>query len=68
MAQHWIEVDEELLAAAQRDLKTVSVSDTVHLALQLAAARSARARQVAWLRDGDLEQLSSAAQRAEVWR
>ena len=33
-----------LLAAAQRELKTSGVSDTVRIALQHAAASSARAR------------------------
>ncbi|APA78396.1 DUF2191 domain-containing protein [Mycobacterium avium subsp. hominissuis] len=68
MTKRLIELDDELLAAAQRELNTVGVTDTVRLALQQAAARSARARQVAWLQDGALEQMSTTAQRDDVWR
>ncbi|WP_071288251.1 DUF2191 domain-containing protein [Mycolicibacterium llatzerense] len=68
MTKRLIELDDELLAAAQSELNTVGVTDTVRLALQQAAARSARARQVAWLQDGGLEQMSTPAQRDDVWR
>ncbi|EUA09187.1 hypothetical protein I545_6086 [Mycobacterium kansasii 662] len=52
MTKRLIDLDDDLLAAAQRELKTSGVSDTVRMALQQAAASSARARQVAWLRAG----------------
>jgi Arc/MetJ family transcription regulator len=63
-----IDLDDDLLAAAQKELNTSGVTDTVRLALQQAAALSARARQVAWLRDGGLEQMARADQRDDVWR
>jgi Arc/MetJ family transcription regulator len=50
-----IELDDDLLTAAQNELKTSGVTDTVRLALQQAVATSARARQVAWLQNGGLE-------------
>lgn len=63
-----IDLDDDLLAAAQKELNTSGVTDTVRRALQQAAALSARGRQVAWLRDGGLEQMASADQRDDVWR
>lgn len=68
MTKRLIELDDELLAAAQKELNTSGVSDTVRLALQQAAALSARARQVEWLRGGGLEDMASADQRDAVWR
>jgi Arc/MetJ family transcription regulator len=68
MTKRLIELDDDLLAAAQRELNTSGVSDTVRMALQHAAARSARARQIAWLQDGGLEEMSDPARRADVWR
>jgi hypothetical protein len=47
-----IDLDDELLADAQRELHTSGVSDTVRTALRRAAAAAARARQVRWLGDG----------------
>ena len=63
-----IDLDDELLAAAQRELNTTGVSDTVRAALRQAASAAARARQVAWLREGGLETMADPAQRADVWR
>jgi Arc/MetJ family transcription regulator len=63
-----IELDDDLLAEAQRELKTTGVSDTVRAALRQASAAAARARQVQWLEDGGLALLVEAQQRAEVWR
>jgi len=68
MTKRLIELDDDLLAAAQNELKTSGVTDTVRLALQQVAATSARARQVAWLQNGGLEHMSSPAERDEVWR
>ncbi len=44
-----IDIDDELLERARRELGTRGVSDTVRTALRQAAAAAARARQVAWL-------------------
>ena len=68
MTKRLIDLDDELLADAQREMNTTGVSDTVRAALQQAAARSARARQVAWLREGGLEAMADPARRDEVWR
>ena len=63
-----IDLDDDLLAAAQRELSTTGVSDTVRTALQQVAATSARARQVEWLEQGGLESMADPDERGEVWR
>lgn len=63
-----IDLDDALLSAAQRELKTSGVTDTVRLALELAAARSARDDEVAWLRSGGLAEMANADRRDAVWR
>jgi Arc/MetJ family transcription regulator len=63
-----IDLDDELLAAAQRELHTSGVSDTVRAALRHAATAAARARQVQWLADEGLAELVEKEQRAAVWR
>lgn len=68
MTKRLIDLDDDLLAAAQKELNTSGVTDTVRLALQQAAALSARGRQVAWLRGGGLAGMASADQRDDVWR
>ena len=68
MTKRLIDLDDDLLAAAQRELHTTGVSDTVREALRQTAAAAARARQVAWLTDGGLAELADPDERAEVWR
>jgi Arc/MetJ family transcription regulator len=68
MTKRLIDLDDELLARAQAELNTSGVSDTVRAALRQAASATARARQVAWLREGALETLADPDQRADVWR
>ena len=68
MTKRLIELDDELLADAQRELHTTGVSDTVRTALKQASAAAARARQIEWLRDGGMEPLEDPEPRAEVWR
>ncbi len=68
MTKRLIDLDDDLLAAAQRELKTAGVSDTVRMALQQAAATSARTRQVEWLQSGALEDMAAPEARANVWR
>jgi Arc/MetJ family transcription regulator len=63
-----IDIDDELLEGAARELGTSGVSDTVRTALRQAASAAARARQVAWLTDGGLAELAEPEQRAAVWR
>jgi Arc/MetJ family transcription regulator len=68
MPKRLIDLDDDLLAAAQRELRTKGVSDTVRIALQQAAAKSARARQIEWLEQGGLETMADSDERGEVWR
>lgn len=63
-----IDLDDELLSAAQQELGTSGVSDTVRAALRHATLAAARARQVDWLADGGLAELAEARQRDAVWR
>lgn len=68
MTKRLIDIDDELLAAAQRELDTAGIADTVRSALRLAATRSARLRQVGWLTSGGLAELAERKERDEVWR
>lgn len=68
MTKRLIDLDDDLLAQAQRELRTSGISDTVRAALQQATNAAARARQVAWLREGGIEAMEEPAQRADVWR
>lgn len=68
MTKRLIDLDDDLLAAAQRELHTEGVSDTVRAALRNAAATSARARQIAWLQEGGLAEHASPEWQDDVWR
>ena len=68
MTKRLIDIDDELLDAAARELGTAGVSDTVRTELRQAAVAAARARQVAWLSEGGLADLAAKEQRADVWR
>ena len=68
MTKRLIELDDELLEAAQRELGTTGVSQTVRAALGQAAAAAARARQLEWLTAGGLANQADADERATVWR
>jgi Arc/MetJ family transcription regulator len=68
MTKRLIDIDDDLLAEAQRELHTSGVSDTVRAALRQAADSTARARQVAWLTEGGLAGMAEPEQRAAVWR
>ena len=68
MTKRLIDLDDELLAQAQRELGTSGVSDTVRLALHQATAAAARARQVDWLTDGGMVELTDSEARATIWR
>lgn len=52
MPKGLIDLEDDLLAAAKRELNTTGVSGTVRTALQQAAAKPARARQIEWLERG----------------
>lgn len=68
MTKRLIELDDDLLAAAQFEMGTTGVSDTVRAALRHAAATSARAREIQWLTSGGMEQMTEKDARDEVWR
>ena len=68
MTKRLIDLDDDLLAAAQKELKTSGVSDTVRMALQQAAAAPARARQIEWLKAGGMGEMADAGKRGDVWR
>lgn len=68
MTKRLIEIDDELLEAAQRELGTSGVSDTVRVALRNASAMGARAREIEWLIGGGLESMQDPERRGEVWR
>jgi hypothetical protein len=62
-----IDIYDELLASARRELGTTGIADTVRTALTLAANRSARVRQVEWLVSGGMAELAAKEARDEVW-
>jgi len=68
MTKRLIDLDDDLVVAAQRELRTTDISDTVCVALRYVAAGAARTRQVAWLKEGSLGDLADPEQRGTVWR
>ena len=68
MTKRLIDLDDELLSSAKAELGTAGVSDTVRAALRHAVARSARTRQVQWLVEGGLVDLTDKEDRDAVWR
>lgn len=59
MAKWLIDLDDELLDAAQREIHTSSASETVNAALKNVAATAARARQIDWLSQGGLAEYAA---------
>ena len=68
MTKRLIDLDDDLLAAAQRELRTQGISETVREALRQSAASAARARELTWLTGGGLSDLAHADARSDVWR
>ncbi|MET8425364.1 type II toxin-antitoxin system VapB family antitoxin [Nocardia sp. NPDC059091] len=68
MTKRLIEIDDELLDSAQRELGTTGVSDTVRAALRDAVAKGARLREIEWLVGGGMESMADPDKRGEVWR
>ncbi|BBZ27651.1 hypothetical protein MMAD_19460 [Mycolicibacterium madagascariense] len=62
-----IEIDDELLESARRELDTSGIADTVRSALELAATRSARIREFEWLAAGGMAEMADRAARDDVW-
>jgi Arc/MetJ family transcription regulator len=63
-----VDIEDELLETARRELGTTGIADTVRSALQLAATRAARSREVAWLVSGGMAELADRRTRDDVWR
>jgi Arc/MetJ family transcription regulator len=68
MAKRLIELDDELLESARKELGTSGIADTVRSALQLAAARPARLREVEWLASGGMAEMADPEVRKDAWR
>lgn len=68
MTKRLIEIDDDLLESAKQELGTSGIADTVRSALQLAAARSARMRQIEWLTSGGMAELADKEVRRKAWR
>lgn len=68
MTKRLIDLDDDLVIAAQQELRTTGVADTVRVALLYVAAGAARTRQVAWLKEGGPRGLADPEQRGTVWR
>lgn len=63
-----IDIDDDLLESAKRELGTTGIPDTVRSALQLAATRSVRLEEVAWLASGGMAELADRDVRKDAWR
>ena len=68
MAKTLIDIDPDSLAAAARELGTVTKKDTVNRALHEVAAMGSRRRDVSRLIDGDLADLADADVVRDAWR
>ncbi|MGV0749805.1 DUF2191 domain-containing protein [Mycolicibacter minnesotensis] len=68
MTKRLIDLDDELLETARRELGTTTIADTVRAALREAATHRARTRQIEWLTSGGLASLADPAERDAVWR
>lgn len=68
MTKRLIDIDDDLLDAAQEALATSGVSDTVRTALRLAADQATRAGEIEWLIKGGLASMAEPAERDSVWR
>ncbi len=68
MTKRLIEIDDELLESARQELGTSGITDTVRSALQFAAARSARLREVEWLSSGGMAEMADPEVRKDAWR
>jgi Arc/MetJ family transcription regulator len=68
VTKRFIEIDDELLETARRELGTASATDTVRAALGFAAARPVRIREVEWLTSGGMAEMADPRVRDDVWR
>lgn len=63
-----IDIEDELLDSARRELGTTGIADTVRSALQFAANRSARLEEVEWLASGGMAAMADPDVRNDAWR
>jgi hypothetical protein len=63
-----IDIEDELLESAREELGTSGIADTVRSALQLAATRSARLREIEWLASGGMADMADPEVRKDAWR
>jgi Arc/MetJ family transcription regulator len=63
-----IDIDDALLQAAQRELRTSGISDTVRLVLEHVVAARARAREVERLLAGQMSEMATKEAREQAWR
>jgi hypothetical protein len=68
MTKRLIDIEDVLLEAAKVELGTNGIADTVRSALQLAATRSARRREVEWLASGGMAEMADRDVRNDAWR
>jgi hypothetical protein len=68
MTKRLIDIEDDLLGAAKVELGTTGIADTVRSALQLAATRTARLREVEWLASGGMAEMADRDVRNEAWR
>lgn len=68
MTKRLIDIEDDLLEGARKELGTKGIADTVRTALMLAANRSARVRQIEWLASGGMAEMADKNARDDVWR
>ena len=68
MTKRLIDLDDELVETARRELGTTTIADTVRTARREAAANRARSRQIDCLTSGGLAAMADPAQRETAWR
>ena len=68
MTKRLVEIDDDVLAAARRELETPTIRATVDRALRDAVATAARRRHVLRLQSGGLPDLGDDEVRAAAWR
>lgn len=68
MTKRLIDIEDDLLESARRELATSGIADTVRSALSLAATRSARLAEVEWLASGGMAEMADRDVRNDVWR
>lgn len=68
MTKRLVDLDDDLVENAKRELGTTTLAETLRTALREAAAIRARSRQITWLTQGGLAEMADGEQRDAVWR